>query len=218
MIEALLERPMPTPTTSEPRPATIGELSPLRTRKTSEPNGMSTPPTRSMARTPKRLRPTRTPTVAPIGHPSTIAESAKPPMSGDCCITPCTNTGRNVVSPIITMPARSDAPLAAAIGRRPQSSSEIIGSGDRRSCRTNSTTATTATRVVSPISSRPEVESAVRSAMMAAMATVNMPASDDQFCRGRGRSFRAKRPRTLPPRARRSADSSRRSRPRKHTG
>ena len=74
------------------------------------------------------------------------------------------------------MPARSEAPLAAAIGRRPQSSSEIIGSGDRRSCRTNSTTATTATRVVSPISSRPEVESAVRSAMMAAMATVNMPA------------------------------------------
>ena len=37
--------------------------------------------------------------------------------------------GRKVVSPIITMPESSDAALAAAIGRRPQSFSEIIGSG-----------------------------------------------------------------------------------------
>ena len=29
-------------------------------------------------------------TVAPIGQPSTIAERAKPPMSGDFCITPWT--------------------------------------------------------------------------------------------------------------------------------
>ena len=35
--------------------------------------------------------------------------------------------------------------MAAAIGLRPQSSSEIIGSGDRRSWITNSTTATAAT-------------------------------------------------------------------------
>ena len=63
-------------------------------------------------------------------------------MSGDFCITPWTNTGRNVVSPIITMPHSSEAPLAAAIGLRPQSSSEIIGSGDRRSWITNSATAT----------------------------------------------------------------------------
>ena len=48
------------------------------------------------------------------------------------------------------MPERSDAALEAAIGRRPQRSSEIIGSGDRRSCRTNRTTATTATRSRDP--------------------------------------------------------------------
>ena len=90
---------MPSPTTSEPRPATIGELSPLRVRKTSEPAATRRPPARSTARTPNRLRPERTPTVAPTGHPSTIAESAKPPISGDFCITPCTNTGRNVREP-----------------------------------------------------------------------------------------------------------------------
>ena len=77
------------------------------------------------------------------------------------------------MSPIITMPDSSEAPLAAAIGLRPQSSSEIIGSGDRRSWITNSATATAATTVMSPISNRPEVESAVRSAMIAAMAIVN---------------------------------------------
>ena len=80
------------------------------------------------------------------------------------------------MSPIITMPESSEAPLAAAIGRRPQSSSEIIGSGDRRSWSANSATATTATAVTSPISNRPEVENAVRSAMIAAMATVNRAA------------------------------------------
>ena len=166
---------MPRPMISEPSPATMGELSWRRTMKTSAPAGTSAPPSRKTARTPKRRKP-RTPTVAPIGQPSTIADRAKPATSGDFCITPCTNTGRKVVSPIITMPVRSEAPFAAAIGRRPQRSSEIIGSGERRSCITNSATATTATRVVSPISNRPEVENAVRSTMTAAMATVKIPA------------------------------------------
>ena len=130
---------------------------------------------RRTARTPNRRNP-RTPIVAPTGHPSTITEREKPAISGDFCITPWTNTGRNVVSPIITMPDRSDAPLAAAIGLRPQSSSEIIGSGDRRSWITNNTTATTATAVMSAISAPSEAESAVKSAMIAAMATVNRPA------------------------------------------
>ena len=80
------------------------------------------------------------------------------------------------MSPIITMPASSEAPLAAAIGLLPQSSSEIIGSGDRRSWITNSAIATTATKVMREISNRPEVENAVRSAMIAAMAIVNTPA------------------------------------------
>ena len=80
------------------------------------------------------------------------------------------------MSPIITMPESSEAPLAAAIGLRPQSSSEIIGSGDRRSWTTNNATATTAALVTNPISNRPEVESAVRSAMIAAIATVNRAA------------------------------------------
>ena len=196
----------------------MGELSWRRRMKTSAPAGTSAPPSRSTARTPKRRKP-RTPIVAPTGQPSTIADRAKPAISGDFCITPWTNTGRNVVSPIITMPDRSEAPLAAAIGRRPQSSSEIIGSGDRRSCSTNSATATTATSVVSPISSRPEVESAVRSTMMAAMATVKMAGAQmiDPAAPAR-RAFRAGRPRTRPRRAPRSAGSSRRSRPRKNAG
>ena len=103
------------------------------------------PRSRKTARTPNRRNP-RTPIVAPTGHPSTIADRAKPAINGDFCITPWTKTGRNVVSPIITMPDRSEAPLAAAIGLRPQSSSEIIGSGDRRSWITNNATATTADR------------------------------------------------------------------------
>ena len=114
--------------------------------KASEPSGISTPPARITRAHAEALETARTPTVAPIGHPSTIADRAKPATSGDFCITPCTNTGRKVVSPIITMPESSDAALAAAIGRRPQRSSEIIGSGERRSCRTNRTIATTATR------------------------------------------------------------------------
>ena len=105
-----------------------------------------------------------------------MADRAKPAISGDFPITPWTNTGRNDVSPIITMPESSEAPLAAAIGLRPQSSSEIIGSGDRRSWITNSATATAAATVMSPISNRPEVENAVRSAMIAAMAMVKIPA------------------------------------------
>ena len=74
------------------------------------------------------------------------------------------------------MPERSDAPLAAAIGLRPQSSSEIIGSGDRRSWTTNNATATTAAKVMMEISVPFEVETAVRSAITAAIAIVNTPA------------------------------------------
>ena len=81
-----------------------------------------------------------------------------------------------MVSPIIVMPESSEAPFAAAIGLRPQSSSEIIGSGERRSWAMNMRAAMTATAVASSISVRSEVESAVRSAMIAAMAMVNTPA------------------------------------------
>ena len=97
------------------------------------------------AQTPKRAQ-MRGESVAPIGQPSTIAESAKPATSGGFRITPWTKTGRKVVSPMITMPANSDEALTAAIGLRPQSSSEIIGSGERRSWTTNAATAATATR------------------------------------------------------------------------
>ena len=105
------------------RPATTGELSWRSAMNTSAPAGTSAPPSRSTARTPKRRKP-RTPTVAPIGQPSTIADRAKPATSGDFCITPCTNTGRNVVSPIITMPhqkrgavGRGDRPAAPELER-----------------------------------------------------------------------------------------------------
>ncbi len=175
MIEALLRRPIPRPTINDPSPAATGELSALRRTNTDAPTGTSAPPVRKTARTPNRPNP-RTPIVAPTGHPSTIAERAKPAINGDFCITPCTKTGRNVVSPIITMPDRSEAPFAAAIGLRPQSSSEIIGSGDRRSWITNNATATTATAVMIEISTPSDVDSAVRSAMIAAMAIVNAPA------------------------------------------
>ena len=74
------------------------------------------------------------------------------------------------------MPARSEAPFAAAIGRRPHSLSEIIGSGERRSCSTNKPVATTAKAVISVISLQLDVDSAVRSAMIAAMAMVKTPA------------------------------------------
>ena len=74
------------------------------------------------------------------------------------------------------MPDRSEAPLAEAIGLRPQSSSDIIGSGERRSRNTKSPTATAATAVMSATSVPPEVESAVKAAMMAAIAIVNTPA------------------------------------------
>ena len=105
-----------------------------------------------------------------------MADSAKPAMSGGFCITPWTKTGRKVVSPIITMPANRDEALTAAIGRRPQSSSEIIGSGERRSWTTKATTAAAAMAVMTAISVRLAVESAVRSAITAAMATVKTPA------------------------------------------
>ena len=87
MIEALDSRPMPRPTTSDPNPATNGELSAVRMTKAAAPAGTSRPPVRSTARTPKRLK-KRTPTVAPTGHPSTIAERANPATSGDFCMTP----------------------------------------------------------------------------------------------------------------------------------
>ena len=65
---------------------------------------------------------------------STIAERAKPGASGGRCITPWTKRGRKVVSPMITMPARTATthrPRRLAGGSR--GSSEIIGSGERRS-------------------------------------------------------------------------------------
>ena len=112
-----------------------GELSRLIATKTSAPAGISAPPTRSTGRTPNRLK-KRTPTVAPTGQPITIAESAKPATSGESCITPWTNIGRNEVRPIITMPQSREAALAAAIGRRPRararSSARASGAPGRR--------------------------------------------------------------------------------------
>ena len=78
--------------------------------------------------------------------------------------------------PIITMPANSDEALTAAIGRRPQRSSEIIGSGERRSWTTKPATAATAIAPMAAISAQPAVENAVMKAMIAAMAMVNTPA------------------------------------------
>jgi len=132
-------------------------------------------PALSTLRTPNRFQ-SLGDSVAPIGHPSTIADRAKPAVNGGRPITPCTNTGRKVVSPIITMPANSEAALTAAIGRRPQRSSEIIGSGERRSWTMNPATAATAITPMTAISVELAVENAVMSAMIAAMATVNTPA------------------------------------------
>ena len=84
--------------------------------------------------------------------------------------------GKKVVSPMITMPESSEAPLTAAIGLRPQSSSDIIGSGDRRSWTTNNATATIATMEMSATSVQLDVDSAVRAAMIAAIAIANTPA------------------------------------------
>ena len=114
--------------------------------------------------------------VAPIGHPSTIADSAKPAVSGGLPITPWTKTGKKVVRPIITMPANNEDALTAAIGRRPQRASEIIGSGERRSWTTKAATATTAIALMIAISVQPAVEKAVIAAITAAMAIVNTPA------------------------------------------
>ena len=193
---------MPKPTITEPIPATKGGVPGLRKTKTSAPIGISAEPARTTGRTPTRDQ-MRGERVAPIGQPSTIAERAKPATSGGLCITPWTKTGRKVVSPMITMPANSEEALTAAIGRRPQSSSEIIGSGERRSWTTKATTAATATRVMRAISPRPAVASAVRSAITAAMAMVKTPAltwsirpraSDLFSCRQNQKPAEARRP------------------------
>ena len=66
--------------------------------------------------------------------------------------------------------------MAAAIGRRPHSFSDIIGSGERRSCQTNKATLTIAKALMKAVSVQFEVETAVRSAITAAIAIVNTPA------------------------------------------
>ena len=81
-----------------------------------------------------------------------------------------------MVRPIIVTPDSSEAALAAAIVRRPHSFSEIIGSGERRSWTTKPTVAAIAITVMTVISLALAEEIAVRSAMMAAMASANTPA------------------------------------------
>src|SRR5574337_802185 len=86
-IEALLKRPMPKPTSADPPPATMGGVSAPRNRKTAAPSGTSAEPVRRIVRMPKIVQ-KRGDSVAPIGQPSTIAERAKPAVSGDLPITP----------------------------------------------------------------------------------------------------------------------------------
>ena len=82
-IEALLESPMPKPTTADPAPATKGEVAGLSKTKTSAPSGISAAPTTQDRAKAEPRHQSRVESVAPIGQPSTMAESAKPATSGD---------------------------------------------------------------------------------------------------------------------------------------
>ena len=72
-----------------------------------------------------------------MGQPIIIMVSANPELTGLLWATACRYIGRNVVRPIIAIPANSVARLHTAIGRIDQSLNDSIGSAARRSTITN---------------------------------------------------------------------------------
>ena len=129
---------MPKPTSADPSPATHGETSrrcsgehqPRRRGSEQRAGAQHAAAPIALSTSSKASRRSASPAPSPTAQIRPSTRSRR--------ITPWTKTGRNVVRPIIVTPDNSEAALAAAIVRRPQSFSEIIGSGERRSCTTKS--------------------------------------------------------------------------------